>query len=116
MGLNFPAQLSSVVILVLRSEWLCLPPWSLRLSVITSGPQEMKTGDIEVVAHDITVLNKPERELPFNIRSFNKASAQRRPRREHRSDAVGEFSRNELTSIRSTYCCLAGYGKCKTLW
>ncbi|KAF0288861.1 Aspartate--tRNA(Asp/Asn) ligase [Amphibalanus amphitrite] len=30
--------------------------------------QDMKTGDIEVVAHDITVLNKPERELPFNAK------------------------------------------------
>ena len=32
----------------------------------------METGDVEVLVHDITVLNTPERDLPFNIRSFNK--------------------------------------------
>ena len=36
--------------------------------------QNMETGDVEVLVHDITVLNTPERDLPFNIRSFNKVS------------------------------------------
>ncbi|XP_037082558.1 aspartate--tRNA ligase, mitochondrial-like [Pollicipes pollicipes] len=35
--------------------------------------QQMTTGDVEVVVHDVAILNKPDRKLPFNIRSFNKA-------------------------------------------
>ena len=46
----------------------------LTISWIMDVFQEMVTGDIEVLASDITVLNPCRKDLPFQMHDFHKVS------------------------------------------